>query len=724
MSSKVVDGVSGAGARPDRIIRGLLDRLPSALWWALLELFVLCGFVVTQPLLDVTGKAPDFFLFHRLDRGGIVALALLVAVAPALLLWVAQVLARVVGGERLRGWVHVAMVAGLLCVLAVEVGKKLLPLRGRRLVVVAAVVAVVATLGYVRWSWLRLWLRYLAPAPLVFVLVFGLLSPTSKLILPSHGGTGSVPVRTHPGRPLPPVVVVFFDEFPLQALLDSKGEVDGRVYPNFAGFAGDATWYRNATGLSGWTPYAVPAMLTGRYPSKRRLNAAPVAQVYPDNLFTLFGHYYNLKVSETVTELCPPAKCGQTGSPSGFATVARETAKLYKDIVWPADTPLDPAAVGGAPGSTAAAPTPQGGAALFRNLGQNQPERFDRFVRSISAADRQPTLYFLHVLLPHAPWRYLPDGRTYADPVGRGPVSKAGTWPAATTEVSRQRQLMQLAYTDSLVGKLIKRLKDQGLYDKSLVLMTADHGSGFSPAVRARSLGGGNEPTLMWVPLFIKAPHQTGGRVDDRNWEHVDLLPTIAGTAGLSVPWKVDGFSQVGPPKRERTEKWWYETPGERKVRPGPANWAKVLQGVTDTLVRAHQNGDRGFYQFGATADWIFRSPTQVGQLTGGQITVKMSEWGRFRTVTPGAPQVPEIVTGQVTSGTPPPGSTMVIAVNGRIAGTAHFYPPHEGERPTGFAAMVPDFLFTPGPGQRQIQLYLATRSGDRVTLQPARLAS
>jgi hypothetical protein len=519
------------------------------------------------------------------------------------------------------------------------------------------------------------------------------------------------------------VVVVFFDEFPLQALLDSRGEVDGRVYPNFAGFAGDATWYRNATGVSGWTPRAVPAMLTGRYPSKGQMNAAPVAQVYPDNLFTLFGHYYNLKVSETVTELCPPAKCGQTGSPSGFATVARETAKLYKDIVWPADTPLDPAAVGGAPGSTAAA-TPQGGAALFRNLGQNQPERFDRFVSSISAADRQPTLYFLHVLLPHAPWRYLPDGRTYADPVGRGPVSKAGTWPAATTEVSRQRQLMQLAYTDSLVGKLIKRLKDQGLYDKSLVLMTADHGSGFSPAVRARSLGGGNEPTLMWVPLFIKAPHQASGRVDDRNWEHVDLLPTIAGTAGLSVPWKVDGFSQVGPPKRERTEKWWYETPGERLVRPGPPNWAKVLHGVTDTLVRAHQNGDRGFYQFGVNADWIFRSPTQVGQLTGGRITVKMSEWGRFRTVTPGAPQVPEIVTGQVTSGTPPPGSTMVIAVNGRIAGTAHFYPPHEGERPTGFEAMVPDFLFTPGPGQRQIQLYLATRSGDRVTLQPARLAS
>src|SRR6266511_4431721 len=577
MSSKVVDGVSGAGARPDRIIRGLLDRLPSALWWALLELFVLCGFVVTQPLLDVTGKAPDFFLFHRLDRGGIVTLALLVAVAPALLLWVAQVLARVVGGERLRGWVHVVMVAGLLCVLAVEVGKKLLPLRGRRLVVVAVVVAVVATLGYVRWSGLRLWLRYLAPAPLVFVLVFALLSPTSKLILPSHGGTGSVPVRTHPGRPLPPVVVVFFDEFPLQALLDSKGEVDGRVYPNFAGFAGDATWYRNATGLSGWTPYAVPAMLTGRYPSKRRLNAAPVAQVYPDNLFTLFGHYYNLKVSETVTQLCPPASCGQTGSPSGFTEVAKQTAKLFKDIASPIDVPVDPATIGENPFATSTA-TPQDPRALFSNLGQDQAARFDRFLDSIKPADTQPTLYFLHVLMPHAPWKHLPDGRTYGDPVGR-PVTGSGLWPDAVTKLNHERHLMQLAYTDSLVGKLLDRLKERGLYDKSLVLMTADHGSGFSAAVRSRALGGGDAPTLVWVPVFIKPPNQTKGRVDDRNWEQVDLLPTVADIAGLTIPWKVDGFSGTGAPKRTRTEKWWYEHPGDRRVVPGPQNFHQVLQG-------------------------------------------------------------------------------------------------------------------------------------------------
>jgi hypothetical protein len=724
MSSKVAEETSGAGVRRGGVVGGLLARVPRPLWWALLDLFVLTGFVVTQPLLDVTGKAPDFFLFHRLDRGGILLLAGLITVVPALALWSAQVLARALGGERLRSLLHLAIVGGLFCLLALETGKKLLPLRGKLLALLALLLAAAAVLLYHRWSGLKLWLRYLAPAPLLFAILFATTSPTARLILPSHSGTqGAVPLRTSPGKPLPPVVVVFFDEFPLQSLLDGHGAVDGRVYPNFARFAGDATWFRNATGVSGWTPYAVPAMLTGRYPEKGRRNAAPVAQVYPDNLFTMFGHYYNLKVSETVTELCPPAKCRQTRTRSGFGTVVKETAKLYKDIAWPVDVPVDTAALDGAPGSGASG-TQQGGAALFKNLGQNQPARFDKFVRSVSAGDPQPTLYFLHVLLPHAPWKYLPDGRTYADPVGRGPVSKVGTWPTATTELSHQRQLLQLAYTDTLVGKLIDRLKQQGLYDKSLVLMTADHGAGFSSAVKTRSLGGGNEPTLMWVPLFIKTPHQTKGLADDRNWEHVDLLPTIAELAGLSVPWKVDGFSEVGAPKRQRTEKWWYENPGERKVRPGPPLWAKALQGVTDTLVRAHQNGEKGFYQFGVGADWVYRSPRQIGQIAGGQVTVKMNGWNRFRTVTPGSPQSPQIIVGQVTSGTPPPGSVMVIAVNGKIAGTAHFYPPHEGERPTGFATMVPDFLFTPGPGQRQVQAYLATRSGDEVTLQLAGLSS
>jgi hypothetical protein len=721
MTGDVAQEGSDAGAQGG-VRRRPAGRIPRELRWALLELFALTGLVIAQPLLDVTGKAPDFFVLHRADRVQILLLVATIVLLPALALWLVEGGSWLLAGERVRNLVHLALLTGLLALLALEVGKKLLPVRGKRLLLVALLAGAALTFAYQRWPALKLWLRYLAPAPLVFALLFATTSPTAKLLLPGGLGGGSpVPALTRPGTPLPPVVMVLFDEFPLQSLLDSHGRVDRRVYPNFARFAADATWYRNATGVGGWTPYAVPAMLSGRYPDSGMRDQAPVAQVYPDNLFTMFGHYYHLKVFESVTQLCPPARCGQTGTRSGFGVVAKETAELYRNIASPTDVAADPDTVGTDP----VADDQGGPMVLFRNARLDQVRRADSFVRSINASDPQPTLYFLHVLLPHAPWLRLPDGRTYENLVGR-PTTKQGLWPDALTKLNRQRHLMQLAYTDQVLGRVIQRLKRQGLYNKSLVLLTADHGSGFSPAVRSRVLGAGDEtaPTLMWVPTFVKAPHQTRGRVDDRNWEHVDLLPTVADLAGLRIPWKTDGFSQVGPSRRQRSEKWWYDVPGVRKAVPTAAQFPEVLRGVTDTLIRAHQNGDKGFYQFGATADWIFRSPRQLGQVGGASVAAKMKDWDRFQTVRPGSNPVPsEEVLGQVTSGTPPAGSTMVVAVNGKVGGTAEFYPPKPGMAPTAFAAVVPDFLFQPGAGEPQIQLYLATRSGGRMTLRPVRLS-
>ncbi|HEX2374167.1 MAG TPA: sulfatase-like hydrolase/transferase [Actinomycetota bacterium] len=703
-------------------MRRLLGGLPRELWWALLELFALTGFVVAQPLLDVAGKAPDFFVFHRASRGQILALVAVVVLLPAVGLWLLELAAFLIADRRGQRLVHLVLVTGLFAVLAVEVGKELLPLRARRLMLAAVVAGLVAGLVYARWSAAKLWLRYLAPAPLVFALVFVTISPVSQLILPaSDGGQSTVPVRTS-SEPLPPVVMVFFDEFPLASLLDSSGTIDERVYPNFAEFASHATWYRNATGIGGWTPYAVPGMLRGRYPGPDLKRAVPDISSYPDNLFTMFGHYYDLKVLETVTRLCPADRCGQTGSQSGFADLAKETAKLYTSIASPVDVPADPASVGQDPTVDEGAKD-KGPTAYFGNLKHDQVRRVDTFMRSIDARDRQPTLYFLHLLLPHSPWKYLPDGRVYNSGSMPRPELKHLVWPSTVQQVNQERLLLQLAYTDKLIGKLIDRLRQQGLWDKSLVLMTADHGVGMVPGNASRSLGSSNAPGLMWVPMLIKAPHQTKGRVDDRNWEHVDLLPTLADMVGLSIPWKVDGFSQVGPPRRQRTDKTFYNHPGDLLIRPGPPNFRKVLEGVTDTQARAHQNGERGLYQFGSHADWIYKSPREVGRVAGSPVTVKITDWELFDAIDPGGPLVPSLVAGRVTSGTPPPGSVMVIAVNGRIGAAPGFYAQKLGTAPTSFGGVVPDFLYRKGSGRGQLQLYLATKAGGGYQLRPVTLS-
>jgi hypothetical protein len=684
--------------------------------WALAELFALTGLVIAQPLLDVTGRSPDLFLFRRAGRLDILLLVAGVTVLPALGIWVVEELAGLAGGT-IRRHLHLAAVTGLLTLLAVEVVKATTGLRGPRLAAAAAAGGLLGGVLYAARSWPRLWLRFLTPAPLAFALLFLLVSPTSALVLPARASTAAAPPAAAPGA-RPPVVMLLFDEFPLASLLDSRGQIDRRVYPNFARLADQATWYRNATGVAGYTPWALPAILTGRYPAEAR---APSYAEYPDTLFTLLGGTYDVQAYETISQLCPPRQCrprvGDLGQ-SGLRAVVGDSARVLKQILQPYDAAFDPSLfVDQARPEQEPAPGSEEAAAQFRfkQVGRNQPARFDDFLAGLEPSDR-PTMHFLHLLLPHQPWRYLPSGSGYNYPSFAG-VFPSDRLPARLVELAHQQHLLQVAYTDRLVGQVIDKLKAQGTWDKSLVVMSADHGEGWVPGEPSRALGQGNASDLLWVPAFIKAPGQAKGVVDDRNWEQVDLLPTVADLAGILVPWTTDGASQTGEPTRTRSDKWWYDVPGRRRVLAGPANWKRVLAGATDTLVRGSE-GPRGLYRFGAFADLVYRDPASVGPVGGGRVAAVLDDGRPLGTVQPRSGTVPALVSGRLTA-PPPPGAAVLVAVNGRIGGTSRLFPRRPGEPATGFAAITPDFLWRPGQGRDQLRLYLLDRGGGRPRLTP-----
>jgi hypothetical protein len=701
--------------------RGWRERLHL---WALVELFVLSGFAIAQPLLDVTGKSPDFFLFHRADRVDILILVLGVILLPALVIWAIELAVGLVS-ELMRRLLHLAAVFGLFSLLAIGVAKKLTDLRGPVLVAVAAGAGAGAAVLYARQSWVRLWLRYLAPAPVIFALVFLLVSPTSRLVLPASAdaSAGQAPVAATGKQP--PLVMIFFDEFPLSSLLDSKGQIDKRLYPNFAELAGQSTWYRNATGVSGFTPWAMPAMLTGNYPAKVK---APSYTEYPDNMLTLFGKYYDLKVYETISQLCPPTRCRSTAGSldrAGLRAVLGDSARVFKEIVSPYDAAVDPASFTdqtAAEESAAKDGKPLDPQFRFNQLRLNQPSRFNAFLAGLKDGGDRPTMHFLHILLPHAPWRYLPSGNEYNFKTF-GRAFKSDQLPAPIVELAHQRHLLQLAYTDGLVGQVIDKLKAEGLWDKSVVVMGADHGEGWVPGEKGRGLGKTNAPDLMWVPMFVKAPGQDTGVVDDRNWEQVDILPTVADLVNIKVPWKMEGFDQTGEPARTRTEKWWYGIPGHRETREGPANWKKVLAGVTDTLVRGSE-GVRGLYRFGAAADLIYGDPSKVGPVNADlEATATLDDFKQYNQIKPGSGRIPALVSGQITSPLPSSGSSVLVTVNGKIGGESRLFPARPGEPADKFAAITPDFLWTAGDGHRQLQVYVVDRSGGGPRLIPISLS-
>lgn len=664
-----------AAGRWDRGWRGELGRL--------LEVVALVGLVVTQPLLDVLGRSPDFFLFHRADPAQILLLTALVAVVPTVPVALLGTLSRL-AGRTARALTHTALIGLLLAALAVQVGRHVTPLRGVPLLLVAVLAGAAGAVAHRRWRAPGRVLRLAAAGPVAFVVLFLLASPTSAVVLPRTDGGAA---GTAQGSGVhPPVVMLILDELPLVSLLGADGRIDAARFPHFAELAGTSTWYRNATGVSGWTPNALPAMLTGRYPARP---VAPHYSQYPDNIFTAFGGLYDIQAEESITRLCPPSRCEQPVTPEqGLGVLVRETGKLFGQVAGPTPTRVDPEdsyreQTRAEAGLDAAEPVPADPKFRWDSLDDNQPARFTSFLAGLKPTPR-PTLHFLHLLMPHSPWAYLPSGARYDAPEDL-PNDGAG-W----VELARQRHLAQLGYTDRLIGETLRTLRASGLYDQALVVVTADHGVSFHPGAQGRGMDAIKAAAgeVAWVPMFIKEPRQQAGRVDDRNWEHVDLLPTVADEANIRLPWRVDGRSARQAP-RDGT-KHFYDRPGEPVTFPGGVPAPPPLP----------------------TPHPLVGTEVRAGPAGG---SARVADLAAFTAMDPDTGTLPALVWGDVPDRIPD-GTLLAVAVNGRIGAVVPVVPADPGGR--RFAALLSDDkLFHAGTNQLDVYQVATDGTLRRLTL-------
>ena len=95
----------------------------------------------------------------------------------------------------------------------------------------------------------------------------------------------------------------------------------------------------------------------------------------------------------------------------------------------------------------------------------------------------------------------------------------------------------------------MSKLKAEGIWNKALVILTADHGVSFLPGQHRRSVTPANFSDIASIPLFVKLPHQAKGRIDDGDVDTTDIVPTIADELGMPLPagYHVDGRSLLGP---------------------------------------------------------------------------------------------------------------------------------------------------------------------------------
>ena len=155
-------------------------------------------------------------------------------------------------------------------------------------------------------------------------------------------------------------------------------------------------------------------------------------------------------------------------------------------------------------------------------------------------ASELPRLHYLHTLLPHVPWRFRPDGSTYADIDLPGYFSR---WDEVLVEAhfGQQRHLLQLGLADRLLGEYLDRLEAIGDFDRATVIVAADHGISFVPGERSRGIGEANVGGIASVPLLYKEPGQRTGTVQHQPVQLIDVVPTIAAQLRLDPPWTFDG---------------------------------------------------------------------------------------------------------------------------------------------------------------------------------------
>ena len=120
-------------------------------------------------------------------------------------------------------------------------------------------------------------------------------------------------------------------------------------------------------------------------------------------------------------------------------------------------------------------------------------------------------------------------------------------------DVLLQRHFLQTGFADLLLQELWRHLKREGMWDDSLIVVAADHGVAFIKGRRdRRRLDAENYGEIAPIPLFIKAPGQKKGRVNDAYVETIDILPTILDILNIDPKVKMDGHSAFSPTVRRR----------------------------------------------------------------------------------------------------------------------------------------------------------------------------
>jgi arylsulfatase A-like enzyme len=192
---------------------------------------------------------------------------------------------------------------------------------------------------------------------------------------------------------------------------------------------------------------------------------------------------------------------------------------------------------------------------IEKGLGLKGGEIMDHGLSFVAPKKDQPWFLYLGLIDTHVTWRAKQPwldrydggykGRFPAEFGDDGPTG----FPKDLTEHERDhvRALYDsnVSYQDDLIGQLVEKLQGWGVWDKTLLIVTADHGDEQWEDGRVGH-GGSVRETLIHVPLVVHYPPVFPAVRISEGTEGIDIVPTVADVLGVQADPEWQGMSLVG----------------------------------------------------------------------------------------------------------------------------------------------------------------------------------
>ena len=329
-----------------------------------------------------------------------------------------------------------------------------------------------------------------------------------------------------------PVVIIVVDTLRADHLGCYGCERD--TSPNLDRLAADSTLYRRAISQAPWTTPSIGSLMTSRYPSA--LGIRDARSILDEEVVLL-------------AEVLAPA--GYTNSAvisHSFCSARWGFAQGFHEF--------DESMVVGhdaicGPGVTDRA---------LQILDQQKGERF---------------FLWLHYFDPHFAYLSHPEYPFDPDPDYDGPITPGMPFgdllrtrhrlkDPDLAELTRMYD-SEIRLTDEAIGRVLDRLRELNLYDRSLIVFTGDHGEEFmehGDLGHTKNLYG----EVMHVPLLIKLPNGVPQKVD-RAVGLIDVYPTVLDVLGLTIEHDIAGRSLLKEPRAAKPRPVFFETSRKRILR-------------------------------------------------------------------------------------------------------------------------------------------------------------